>query len=227
MSCAPPDMRAPLDPGSPSEDALAAAYVRGRDDERRLRPIYVPVCRDCGAEVERGQPCKAVGCPPYALGASLEARESLRIAIETITTEEGEDPAEELYEALRAAAPLDAHEEAINEHRDRVNSLRGAWLAAREGPGLTEEQAQRRARALSQCEIDPECALKPGHRGICDMRAPLRASRGETRPTVAPVRKIGAPPADFASMHDADTHPHRPDPISLGERGPWDEENEG
>jgi len=31
----------------------------------------------------------------------------------------------------------------------------------------------------------------------------------------------------FASMHDADTHPHRPDPISLGERGPWDEEDEG
>jgi len=109
MSCAPPDVRAPLDPGSPGEDALAAAYVRGRDDERRLRPIYVPVCRDCGAEVERGQPCKAVGCPPYA--------------------------------------------------------------------------------------------------------------------AAAPVREIGAPLADFASMHDADTRPHRPDPISLGERGPWDEED--
>ena len=26
----------PLDPGGPDEDALAAAYARGRDDERRL-----------------------------------------------------------------------------------------------------------------------------------------------------------------------------------------------
>ncbi len=33
MSCAPPDMRAPIDP-SPDEAALAAAYARGRDDER-------------------------------------------------------------------------------------------------------------------------------------------------------------------------------------------------
>jgi len=31
----PPDFRAPIDPGSPEEAALAAAYARGRDDERR------------------------------------------------------------------------------------------------------------------------------------------------------------------------------------------------
>ena len=34
MSTAPPDFRAPIDP-SPEEAALAAAYARGRDDERR------------------------------------------------------------------------------------------------------------------------------------------------------------------------------------------------
>ena len=31
----PPDFRAPIDPGSPEAGALAAAYARGRDDERR------------------------------------------------------------------------------------------------------------------------------------------------------------------------------------------------
>ena len=31
----PPDFRAPIDPGSPEEAALAAAYARGRDAERR------------------------------------------------------------------------------------------------------------------------------------------------------------------------------------------------
>lgn len=35
MSCAPPAPPTPLDPGAPNEDALAAAYAKGRDDERR------------------------------------------------------------------------------------------------------------------------------------------------------------------------------------------------
>lgn len=43
MSCAPPDMRAPIDPGdepSPAilaalEQAAAKGYAKGRDDERR------------------------------------------------------------------------------------------------------------------------------------------------------------------------------------------------
>ena len=35
MSCAPPAPPPPLDPGGPDEDALAAAYAKGRDDERR------------------------------------------------------------------------------------------------------------------------------------------------------------------------------------------------
>lgn len=35
ISAEPPDFRPPIDPGAPSEDAIAAAYTRGRDDERR------------------------------------------------------------------------------------------------------------------------------------------------------------------------------------------------
>lgn len=43
----------------------------------RARPHFVPVCRDCGAEVERGQCCKAKGCPPYPLAALRAAEERL------------------------------------------------------------------------------------------------------------------------------------------------------
>ncbi len=68
-----------------------------------------------------------------------EARErcdALFRAIEAMTTEEGEDPAEELFQSAREADPgssfFDAHLSMIDAHRDRVTALRGAWIASRE-----------------------------------------------------------------------------------------------
>ena len=73
---------------------------------------------------------------PERIREARERCEPLRIAIEEMTTEEGEDPAEELFQSAREADPgssfFDAHLSMIDAHRDRVTALRGAWIAARE-----------------------------------------------------------------------------------------------
>lgn len=54
MSCAPPAPPPPLDPGGPDEDALPAAYAKGRDDERRrcTRHAHILAARAFAGAVE-------------------------------------------------------------------------------------------------------------------------------------------------------------------------------
>ena len=89
------------------------------------------------------------------LSDAEEAQESLRVAIERLTTEEGEDPVENLFENAQDIMPRDllgACAKMLDKHRERVNALRAAFVAWR-----VVDASRPAATALPM--IDPESAM--------------------------------------------------------------------
>ena len=125
---------------TPAEEigALAACEVE-TDFEPDEPPAPLLALRDLvtrAAEEHNRRAAAGGDWTPERIREARERCDALRLAIDAMTTEEGEDPAEELFQSAREADPgssfFDAHLSMIDAHRDRVTALRGAWIAARE-----------------------------------------------------------------------------------------------
>jgi len=227
-------------------ERLTAELAARAPAEGRVR--YVLVCRDCGAKVTAGQSCKAAGCPPRApADASLEARaEALGRIVRAAWVEVAKK------EAKTVPGYVDLWEwlEIPDADTDREIGEQVVRAVDASRPGLTEEQAPGPQALWAVAEGARHLRAIYGthaHAGVVNEAADTlvqwmsllaadaqRASRGETGPAptgltsamhAAQQRRSVPPRIEYEHGPDGETY--RPDPISLGERGPWDEEDEG
>ena len=229
---------------TPGERAAFLAGVSAADEDREFEerytsatttdeppqadPRYMPVGESHATVGEKLRkvapdlkpPTDPTDDPPLTeadLRAAEERWHAFRVAIETITTEEGEDPAEELFESARDLVHGDIaeeHEDMIDSHRARVNALRGAFLDARTDlPRALREIRRQRATvdaAAKHLGCEPHVLVLCASSRMAEIER-LTAILREARRRLAPLPRALTP-----EDHEPDTLPARIDAVLGG-----------